>query len=212
MPIECAAKRLLSKLLLGRSRRAAVERPPPCSSSTCRFLHARKGETSLIHTTQTPPLSTPPPSLPPSLPSFLLFYPIFYTPTRFLFTSLNLPPSSHHQQEDRTALRSFRLMRTAVLAMEDRKRPVPHEPSDDPSPPFKRPALNSASSSAQQMQQNNHQLPQSQEDVIVSGHFLHFAPLRTYPPTPDFPFPWPPLFLREPSHLHITPELTLDIL
>ncbi|RPB05713.1 hypothetical protein L873DRAFT_532712 [Choiromyces venosus 120613-1] len=55
-------------------------------------------------------------------------------------------------------------MRTAVLAMEDRKRPVPHEPSDDSLPPFKRPALNSASSS--QAPQNSHQVPQSQEDVI----------------------------------------------
>ncbi|PUU80507.1 BRE1 E3 ubiquitin ligase-domain-containing protein [Tuber borchii] len=48
--------------------------------------------------------------------------------------------------------------------MEDRKRPVPHEPSDDSLPPFKRPALNSASSS--QAPQNSHQVPQSQEDVI----------------------------------------------
>lgn len=56
-------------------------------------------------------------------------------------------------------------MRTAVLAMEDRKRSVPHEPSDDSGPPIKRQALQSSSSSNQQ---NNHQLPQSQEDVIVS--------------------------------------------
>ena len=55
-----------------------------------------------------------------------------------------------------------------MLAMEDRKRPVPHEPSDDSLPPFKRPALNSPSSS--QAPQNSHQVPQSQEDVIVSRY------------------------------------------
>ncbi|RPB16012.1 hypothetical protein P167DRAFT_345183 [Morchella conica CCBAS932] len=54
-------------------------------------------------------------------------------------------------------------MRTAVLTMEDRKRSVPHEPSDDSTPPLKRQALQSSSSSNQQ---NSHQLPQSQEDVV----------------------------------------------
>ena len=52
---------------------------------------------------------------------------------------------------------------SVISAMEDRKRAIPHDSSDDPSPPLKRQAVTPASSST------NHQLPQSQEDVIVSS-------------------------------------------
>ncbi|KAF8244720.1 BRE1-domain-containing protein [Wilcoxina mikolae CBS 423.85] len=50
---------------------------------------------------------------------------------------------------------------SSVVVMEDRKRPVPHDPSDDSHPPYKRQAIQSSSQT-----QNNHQVPQSQEDVI----------------------------------------------
>lgn len=52
---------------------------------------------------------------------------------------------------------------SVISAMDDRKRAIPHDTSDDPSPPLKRQAVAPASSST------NHQLPQSQEDVIVSS-------------------------------------------
>ncbi|KAL7267976.1 E3 ubiquitin-protein ligase bre1 [Rhizina undulata] len=62
-------------------------------------------------------------------------------------------------------------MRSAVLTMEDRKRSVPHDPSEDSTPPFKRQAIQSSSST----HQNDHQVPQSQEDVI---HFQKEAIFR----------------------------------
>lgn len=118
---------------------------------------ARKGESS---------------TLSPLLFSFPLFF--FITGSR----SSPFSPSPQHQQklsQSGSASRSFWLMRPAVLAMEDRKRSVPHEPSDDPAPPLKRQALQSSSSSNQQ---NSHQLPQSQEDVIVSCPSPHPLPVE----------------------------------
>ncbi|KAF8441798.1 BRE1 E3 ubiquitin ligase-domain-containing protein [Kalaharituber pfeilii] len=58
---------------------------------------------------------------------------------------------------------------SVVSAMEDRKRAIPHDSSDDPSPPLKRQAVTPASSST------NHLVPQSQEDVI---HFQKEAIFR----------------------------------
>lgn len=57
-------------------------------------------------------------------------------------------------------------MKVIAGAMDDRKRSVPHDPSDDAHPPFKRQALQSSSTP-----HSNHQVPQSQEDVIVSIFF-----------------------------------------
>jgi E3 ubiquitin-protein ligase BRE1 len=50
---------------------------------------------------------------------------------------------------------------SSVVVMEDRKRPVPHDVSDDSHPPYKRQAIQSSSKP-----QNSHAVPQSQEDVI----------------------------------------------
>ncbi|KAI5819897.1 hypothetical protein BZA77DRAFT_123250 [Pyronema omphalodes] len=50
---------------------------------------------------------------------------------------------------------------SSVVVMEDRKRSVPHDPSEESHPPYKRQAIQSSSAA-----QNNHQVPQSQEDVI----------------------------------------------
>lgn len=62
-----------------------------------------------------------------------------------------------------STLTADRVPVSVISAMEDRKRAIPHDSSDDPSPPLKRQAVTPASSST------NHQLPQSQEDVIVSS-------------------------------------------
>ncbi|KAI5790110.1 BRE1 E3 ubiquitin ligase-domain-containing protein [Geopyxis carbonaria] len=51
---------------------------------------------------------------------------------------------------------------TSVIVMEDRKRSVPHDPSEDANPPFKRQAMQSSS----QHPNSSHQVPQTQEDVI----------------------------------------------
>jgi len=54
----------------------------------------------------------------------------------------------------------------AISSMEDRKRAIPHDTSEDSAPPLKRHATNPSSSS---------QLPQSQDDVI---HFQKEAIFR----------------------------------
>lgn len=59
----------------------------------------------------------------------------------------------------------------SVKAMEDRKRSVPHETSDEP--PTKRQALATS--------QPSQHVPQSQEDVVVSNSPLHHNPTPTCP-------------------------------
>lgn len=137
-----------------RSRVRLSSRRTQATATLLRVLRAvetdtaGKGESSAI-----------PSSLFPSpFSSFYLITPAYSC----IHRSLPAPPEP---PQSGSAFRSFWLMRTAVLAMEDRKRSVPHEPSDDSAPPLKRQALQSSSSSNPQ---NNHQLPQSQEDVIVS--------------------------------------------
>ncbi|KAA8915078.1 hypothetical protein FN846DRAFT_6633 [Sphaerosporella brunnea] len=50
---------------------------------------------------------------------------------------------------------------SSVVVMEDRKRSVPHDPSDESHPPYKRQAIQSSSHPTSQ-----NQVPQSQEDVV----------------------------------------------